>query len=37
MWEFSIMLESEHAKVAKFLFNSLKKYVEEVGGIITSF
>lgn len=37
MWEFSIMLESDHAKVAKFLFNSLKKYVEEVGGIITSF
>ncbi len=37
MWEFSIMLQSRHNKVAKFLFNGLKKYVEEVGGVITSF
>ncbi len=37
MWEFSIMLQAEHSNVAKFLFNNLKKYVEEVGGIITSF
>lgn len=37
MWEFSILLQSEHNEVAKFIYNSLKKYVEEVGGVITTF
>ena len=37
MWEFSIMLQSCHSNIAKFLYNGIKKNVEEVDGVITSF
>lgn len=37
MWEFSVSLNSAHCQVAEFLYNSLKKYVGEVDGIITSY
>lgn len=37
MWEFSIGVDSENVKVCKFLYKSLKKFVEEAGGVITSY
>lgn len=37
MWEFSITLNSEHYKVAEFLYNQIKKYTVEVDGIIASY
>ncbi|MBR2220904.1 MAG: hypothetical protein IJ975_02050 [Clostridia bacterium] len=37
MWEFSINLGTENSAVAKYIFNSLAKVVEDLGGVITSY
>lgn len=37
MWEFSINVASENARLAKFIYNELQGAVEELGGVITSF
>lgn len=37
MWEFSIVLSSENAELAKFIYKQLLDVVEELEGVITSF
>ena len=37
MWEFALTMESQKADVAKFIYNSIKPKIDEVGGIVTSF
>ncbi|MDD4815879.1 MAG: hypothetical protein PHQ62_01900 [Clostridia bacterium] len=37
MWEFSITMDSEKSKIAKYIYAKLKPSVEEIKGVITSF
>lgn len=37
MWEYSITMDSDKAKIAKHIFNNLKPFVDMVEGVITSY
>lgn len=37
MWEFSLSMDSEKSCVAKYIYNSLEKYIKSIGGVITSY